>query len=38
MPLKTDHRDVQAPGFTEIDLVSHSGYSAAGDFCCSLTA
>jgi len=26
----------QAPGFTEIDLVSHSGNSAAGDFCYSL--
>ena len=25
IPLKTDHCDVQAPGFTEIDLVSHSG-------------
>jgi hypothetical protein len=36
IPLKTDHWDVQAPGFTEIDLVSHSGNSAAGDFCYSL--
>jgi hypothetical protein len=27
---------VQAPGFTEIDLVSHSGNSTAGDFCYSL--
>ena len=34
--LKTDHWDVQVPGFTEIDLVSHSGNSAAGDFCYSL--
>jgi hypothetical protein len=24
IPLKTDHWDVQVPGFTEIDLVSHS--------------
>lgn len=36
IPLKTDHWDVEAPGFTEIDLVSHSGNSAAGDFCYSL--
>jgi Integrase core domain len=36
IPLKTDHWDVQVPGFTEIDLVSHSGDSASGDFCYSL--
>jgi len=36
IPLKTDHWYVQAPGFTEIDLVSHSGNSACGDFCYSL--
>ncbi len=36
IPLKTDHWDVEEPGFTEIDLVSHSGNSAAGDFCYSL--
>ena len=36
IPLKTDHWDVEVPGFTEIDLVSHSGNSAAGDFCYSL--
>ncbi len=36
IPLKTDHWDVSEPGFTEIDLVSHSGNSAAGDFCYSL--
>jgi hypothetical protein len=36
IPLKTDHWDVQVPGFTEIDLVSHSGESASGDFCYSL--
>ena len=33
IPLKTDHWGVQVPGFTEIDLVSHSGNSASGDFC-----
>ena len=36
IPLKTDHGDVQVPGFTEIDLVSHSGNSAWGDYCYSL--
>ena len=36
IPLKTDHWDVKVPGFTEIDLVSHSGNSASGDFCYSL--
>ena len=36
IPVKTDHWDVQVPGFTEIDLVSHSGNSASGDFCYSL--
>src|SRR5579883_2388257 len=32
IPLKTDHWDVTAPGFTEMDLVSHSGNSADGEF------
>ncbi len=36
IPLKTDRWDVQVPGFTEIDLVSHSGSSASGDCCHSL--
>jgi hypothetical protein len=36
IPLKTDQWDVKVPGFTEIDLVSHSGDSAAGEFCHSL--
>ena len=36
IPLKTDHWDVQVPGFTEIDRVWHSGDSASGDFCYSL--
>jgi hypothetical protein len=34
LPLQTD--DVQVPGFTEIDRVSHSGDSASGEFCYSL--
>jgi len=28
--LKTHSRDVQGPGFTEVDLVQHSGNSAGG--------
>jgi Integrase core domain len=32
IPIKTDSWNVQTPGFTEIDLVSHSGNSASGDF------
>jgi hypothetical protein len=36
IPVKTDRWDVQAPGFTEIDLVSHAGAAAGGDGCHSL--
>jgi len=36
IPLKTDHWDVTEPGFTEVDLVSHSGDRADGDFLQSL--
>ncbi len=36
IPLRTEHWDVTTPGFTEIDLVSHSGNSADGEFCQSL--
>lgn len=36
IPLKTDRWDVTAPGFTEIDLVAHSGNSADGVFLHSL--
>lgn len=32
IPLKLDHWDVTTPGYLEIDLVSHSGASAAGEF------
>ena len=32
IPVKTDRWDVQTPGFTEADLVSHSGQSASGEF------
>jgi len=36
IPIKTDNWDVKSPGFTEIDLVSHSGNSASGEFLHSL--
>jgi hypothetical protein len=36
IPLKTDRWDVTEPGFTEIDLVSHSGDCADGEFAHSL--
>ena len=36
IPIKTDHWDVTEPGFTEVDLVSHSGECAAGEFLYSL--
>src|SRR5437867_6547084 len=36
IPLKTDRWDVATPGFTEIDLVSHSGNAADGEVVHSL--
>jgi hypothetical protein len=36
IPIKTDSWNVKTPGFTETDLVSHSGNSASGDFLYSL--
>ena len=36
IPIKTDSWDVTAPGFTETDLVSHSGNSERGEFIHSL--
>jgi hypothetical protein len=36
IPLKTDRWDVHEPGFSEIDLVSHSGDCADGEFAHSL--
>ena len=36
IPIKTDSWNVKSPGFTEIDLVSHSGNSASGEFLHSL--
>jgi hypothetical protein len=37
IPIKTDHWDVTQPGYAEIDLVSHSGDCADGEFVYSLT-
>jgi hypothetical protein len=34
--IKTEHWDVKVPGFSEVDLVSHSGSKADGDFIHSL--
>jgi hypothetical protein len=36
IPIRTEHWDVTEPGFVEIDLVSHSGNAAEGDFIYSL--
>jgi transposase InsO family protein len=36
IPVKTDQWDVRVPGFTEVDLVSHSGNAASGEFAYSL--
>jgi len=36
IPIKTDNWDVHEPGYCEIDLVSHSGPHASGEFIYSL--
>lgn len=36
IPIKTDSWDIRIPGFTETDLVSHSGNSEKGEFLHSL--
>jgi hypothetical protein len=36
IPLRTDRWDVTIPGFTEVDLVAHSGESGEGEFLHSL--
>jgi len=36
IPVKTEAWDVRVPGFTEVDLVSHSGPRATGEFAYSL--
>jgi hypothetical protein len=38
IPVRTDFWDVRKPGFQEIDLVSHSGPCASGDFLHTLNA
>ncbi len=38
IPIKTDQWDVSEPGYMEIDLVSHSGPHASGEFIYSLNA
>jgi len=38
IPIKTEHWDVNEPGHLEIDLVSHSGPCASGEFIHSLNA
>jgi len=38
IPIKTDQWDVKKPGYLEIDLVSHSGASATGEFLHTLDA
>lgn len=36
IPIRTEHWDVSKPGYSEIDLVSHSGNYADGEFAYSL--
>jgi hypothetical protein len=36
IPIRTQHWEVTEPGYVEIDLVSHSGNSAEGEFIYSL--
>ena len=36
IPIRTEHWEVESPGWVEIDLVSHSGNSADGQFIYSL--
>lgn len=38
IPIRTEHWDVEGPGYIEADTVAHSGESMAGEFCWSLTA
>lgn len=37
IPVRTEHWDVQGPGWLEADTVAHCGESMAGDFCWSVT-
>lgn len=38
IPIRTDNWDISVPGYLEIDLVSHCGPSASGEFVYSLNA
>jgi hypothetical protein len=38
IPIRTEHWDVNGPGFLEADTVAHCGESMAGEFCWSITA
>lgn len=38
IPIRTDSSKISEPGYIELDLVSHSGNSAAGDFIYTLNA
>lgn len=38
IPIKTDQWDVTKPGYLELDLVSHSGACATGEFLYTLDA
>lgn len=37
IPIRTDNRDIDQPGFLEADTVAHGGSSMAGDFIWSIT-
>jgi hypothetical protein len=37
IPVRTEHWDVEGPGWMEADTVAHCGESMEGDFCWSLT-
>jgi hypothetical protein len=37
IPVRTEHWDVDGPGWMEADTVAHCGESMSGDFCWSLT-
>lgn len=37
IPIRTEHWDVEGPGWLEADTVAHCGESMAGDFCWSVT-
>ena len=37
IPIRTEHWDVQGPGYIEADTVAHCGTSLAGEFCWSVT-